>query len=168
MAPIFSVREGELLPICWDWHGWEPRVSSMCCSRAACDPQILSWCLRTRAAEGGASRDCVPRKPTRSLLSGLLQQAWGPSGSLPVCFSFCPSPVAFLCTHENVSVAGRLCRSWDCLGSAWNGWDLGLGSWVFLNWRFRMSQLEVIERPLPGLCEVPWANRAGLRTASTT
>lgn len=58
--------------------------------------------------------------------------------------------------------AGERIHGWKALwklesplGSVLSGRDLGLGSWVFLNWRFRMSQVEVIERPLPGLCEVP-------------
>ena len=46
-----------------------------------------------------------------------------------------------------------LCKLESSLGSALSGRDLGLGSWVFPNWRFLISQVEVIERPLPGLCE---------------
>ena len=102
VAPISSVREGELLRICRDRDGGGLRVSSTCCSHAACDPQVPSWPLYTRAAEGGAGTGtaCPESPPDPYFLD------------FYVCFLFCPSPVALLCRQESVSVPGRLCASW--------------------------------------------------------
>ena len=111
VAPIFSVQEGELLRICRDRDGGGLRVSSTCCSCAARDPQMPSRPLRTRASEGGAGTGTACPKAHQILTVRPFMEGLGPLLQPPVCFLFCPSPVAFLCRQESVSVPGRLCAS---------------------------------------------------------
>lgn len=113
VAPIFSVREGELLRICRDRDGGGLHVSSTCCYRAAREPQMPSRPLRTRAAEGGAGTGTACPKAHQILTVRPFTEGLGPLLQPPVCFLFFPSPVAFLCRQESISVPGRLCASWS-------------------------------------------------------
>ena len=68
-------------------------------------------------------------KPTRSLLSGLLRLLF------VLSLSCCSS----LQAGERIRAWKALCKLGSGLGSALSGRDLGLGSWVFPNWRFLLS-----------------------------
>lgn len=95
----------------------------------------------------------MPKSPPNPYCLAFYGRPGAPPAASRLLFVLSFSCCFSLQAGEHICAWKALCKLESSLGSALSGRDLGLGSWVFPNWRFLISQVEVIERPLPGLCE---------------